>query len=181
MTSSSQDQAISVLNNHGVIAHQTDTVIGLACLPIETQLLRLTRIKQRELQKSFILLASSIQHLYKYIQVSDKELDTLNTETKQPTTWLVTANDHVPLQLIGETGKIAVRITNHVGIKSICDYVGAIASTSANIAGQPICSDIYHARAVFGPSIDYIDQNQTPGTAKSSTIIDLCSKTILRR
>ena len=181
MTSSSQGQAVSVLNNYGVIAHQTDTVIGLACLPVELQLFRLCRIKQRNLQKSFILLASSIKQLSNYIHVNNKESDILNTPTKQPTTWLVTAKENTPVQLIGETGKIAVRITNHVAVKSICDYTGAIASTSANIADQQICSDIYQIRKVFGPSIDYIDQNQTPGTGKSSTIIDLSSGNILRR
>lgn len=181
MTSSSQGQAVSILNNGGVIAHQTDTVIGLACLPMKPQLLRLSRIKQRSLQKSFILLASSIKQLSSYVHVDDKELGILNSASKQPTTWLVTAKDNVPVQLIGETGKIAIRITDHVGVKSICHYVGAIASTSANIAGQQICSEINHVRSVFGPSIDYIDQNQTSGTAKSSTIIDLSSGNILRR
>jgi tRNA threonylcarbamoyl adenosine modification protein (Sua5/YciO/YrdC/YwlC family) len=180
MTYSSQNQATVVLNNHGVIAHQTDTVIGLACLPTEKLLTRLIRIKQRHHQKSFILLASSLDQLNDFIQVDTNGLCLLNTVRQQPTSWLVPAKSKVPPQLLGNTNKIAVRITNHPGIKSICDYVGAIASTSANISDQPICMDLQQARKIFGPNIDYIDQNQTLGTGKSSTIVDLNSGNILR-
>jgi L-threonylcarbamoyladenylate synthase len=180
MTLSSQDYAASVLINNGVIAHQTDTVIGLACLPTERLLLRLSRIKQRNKQKSFILLASSSQQLNDFIQVDAKAFETLDTATQQPTTWLVPARNNVSPLLIGNSNKIAIRITNHAGVKSICAQVGAIASTSANISDQQICYDMNQVRAIFGPSIDYIDQTQTPGAGKSSTIIDLITGAILR-
>jgi L-threonylcarbamoyladenylate synthase len=180
MTNSSHNQAAVVLQNHGVIAHQTDTVIGLACLPINKLLTRLSKIKHRHHQKCFILLASSLDQLNDFIQVDEDSLSTLATVTQQPTTWLVAAKKNVSQQLIGNTNKIAVRITNHIGVKSICDQVGAIVSTSANISTQPICINTQHARNIFGPNIDYIDQNQTPGTGKSSTIIDLSSSNILR-
>lgn len=180
MTDSSHNKAAIVLQNHGVIAHQTDTVIGLACLPNEKLLSRLTRIKQRHHEKSFILLASSVDQLKRFIQVDAGSLKTLGTATQLPTTWLVSPNKNVSKQLIGSTNKIAVRITDYIGIKSICDQVGAIASTSANISDQPICIDTYQARKIFGPNIDYVEQNQTPGTGKSSTIIDLSSSNILR-
>tara|TARA_R110002096_G_scaffold350012_2_gene543057 strand:+ start:1571 stop:2116 length:546 start_codon:yes stop_codon:yes gene_type:complete len=180
MTYSSQNNAAIVLDNFGVIAHQTDTVMGLACLPFEKLLSRLARIKGRPLEKSFILLASSVDQLHAFIQADADALKTLDTATLQPTTWLVPAKENVPTQLIGSTNKIAVRITNHTEVMSICSKVGAIASTSANISDQPICNDAHTVREVFGPSIDYIDQNQTPGTGKPSTIIDLNSGKTVR-
>ena len=180
MTYSSQNKAAVVLSNNGVIAHQTDTVIGLACLPTEKLLLRLIRIKQRHHQKSFILLASSLDQLNDFIQLDTDTLKTLSKATQQPTTWLVPAKNNVSQHLLGNTNKIAVRITNHLAIKSICDHVGVIVSPSANLSDQPICKDTQQVKKVFGPNIDYIDQNQTPGTGKSSTIIDLGSSNILR-
>ena len=180
MTYSSQNRAAVVLQNNGVIVHQTDTVIGLACLPSENLLLRLSSIKHRPHQKSFILLASTLNQLDSFIQLDASSLETLKAPTQQPTTWLVTAKKNVAQQLIGNTNKIAVRITQHHGVRSICEQVGAIASTSANISDQPICKNTQQAREVFGPNIDYIEQNQTPGTGKSSTIIDLSSGNILR-
>ncbi len=180
MTDSSQNKSVVVLQNHGVIAHQTDTVVGLACLPTENLISRLCRIKQRHQHKSFILLASSLDQLDDYIQVDENILKTLDTTTQLPTTWLIPPQKNVSKQLIGSTNKIAVRISKHKGVKSICDHVGAIISTSANISDQPICRNTQQVREIFGPNIDYIDQNQTPGTGNSSTIIDLISGKILR-
>jgi len=180
MTSSSQNKAAVILSNHGVIAHQTDTVMGLACLPTEKLLLRLSRIKQRHHEKSFILLASSLDQLNDFIRLDTNSLKILAKATLKPTTWLVPAKNNVSQQLLGNTNKIAVRLTNHVAVKSICDQIGAIASTSANLSDQPICTDIQQIKKTFGPNIDYIDPNQAPGTGKSSTIIDLITGNILR-
>lgn len=180
MTASSQNKSIVILQNHGVIAHQTDTVIGLACLPTDKLLTRLCRIKQRHHHKSFILLASSLDQLDDFIKVDAATLEKLDTATQLPTTWLIPPSKNVSKQLIGSTNKIAVRITKHKGVKSICDHIGAIASTSANLSDQPICRNTQQARDIFGPNIDYFDQNQTPGTGNSSTIIDLISGNILR-
>ncbi|MFK8027273.1 MAG: L-threonylcarbamoyladenylate synthase [Gammaproteobacteria bacterium] len=181
MPSSSQNSAVNVLNNAGVIAHQTDTVFGLACLPLTQSLLRLANIKSRDEQKSFILLAASAEQVEEFLLADNNTLDLLNKPTATPTTWLVHANKNVPSQLLGSTNKVAVRITKHSPIMDLCIEVGAIASTSANISNQPNCINAQQVRAVFGPNIDYIDQNQTPGSGKSSTIIDLDSGNILRR
>ena len=106
MTNSSHNQAAVVLQNHGVIAHQTDTVIGLACLPINKLLTRLSKIKHRHHQKCFILLASSLDQLNDFIQVDEDSLSTLATVTQQPTTWLVAAKKNVSQQLLGIQTKL---------------------------------------------------------------------------
>lgn len=181
MADSSQSNAAFVLENLGLIAHQTDTVFGLACLPVERLLVRLSHLKQRNNnKKGFILLASSLEQVINFIQTDRESLNKINALKPNPTTWLVTASDSVPQSLLGPTNKIAIRITSHPGIKQICEKVGAIASTSANLSSQNICSNIKQLRAIFGPGIDYIDQNHIPGTGKSSTIVDLVSGSVLR-
>jgi len=181
METSSQLSSVVVLKNFGIIAHQTDTVFGLACLPIESLLARLNQIKKRDHQKSFILLASSANQIAHFLRVDNHVLEQLNAPMINPTTWLVEASNAVPAQLMGSTNKIAIRITQHANIKHLCSHVGAIVSTSANISKQETCSNAQQARAVFGPSIDYIDQDQAPSTGKSSTIIDLSTGNTLRR
>ena len=180
METSSHLSSAMVLKNFGIIAHQTDTVFGLACLPIESLLSRLSRIKKRDNKKSFILLASSTNQIAHFIRVDNHVLEQLNTPMTNPTTWLVEASNTAPAHLIGSTNKIAVRITQHTNIKHLCSHVGAIVSTSANISQQQTCSNAQQARAVFGPSIDYIDQNQAPSTGKSSTINDLSTGNVLQ-
>ena len=181
METSSHQSSTAVLKNFGIIAHQTDTVFGLACLPIEPLLARLIHIKNRDQQKSFILLASSTSQIAGFICADNHVLEQLNTTMTNPTTWLVEASNAAPTQLIGESNKIAIRITQHANIKYLCSQVGAIVSTSANISQQETCTNAQQVRTVFGPTIDYIDQNQTPSTGKSSTIIDLSTGKVLRR
>ena len=181
MTMPSQHKAACVLKNSGIVAHQTDTILGLACLPINKLLVRLSNIKKRPHDKSFILLASSYEQISSYIIADDKTSKTLRCPTKLPTTWLVQPSENISHHLLGPSHKIAIRITSYPPIKLLCEQVGAIASTSANISNQAGCTNPQQIRQMFGPNIDYVDPNQTPGTGKSSTIIDLSSGNIIRR
>ncbi len=180
MTHSTLHPASEVLRNSGIIAHQTDTVIGLACLPHVRTINRLQKLKLRSASKGFILLASSITQLTNYIQANEKELETISTVRPTPTTWLVDPNNNVPADLLGTSEKIAVRITNHPEVKALCDLVGAIVSTSANLSKQEICVDLNQVRSMFGPNIDFIQHNSTIGSGQSSTIIELSSGKVLR-
>jgi len=181
MASLSQRKAALVLKHSGIIAHQTDTIFGLACLPNDALLNRLSNIKKRPLNKTFILLASSYAQISSYVTADEKTIQTLNTPTDSPTTWLVQPAKNISHHLVGETNKIAVRITSFAPIKTLCEQVGTIASTSANISNQLPCTNAQQIRDNFGPNIDYVDPNQTSGSGKSSTIIDLSSGNIIRR
>ena len=180
MASTSLFSAIDVLSHHGIIAHQTDTVIGFACLPSEKLLIRLQRLKLRPDSKGFIVLASSLNQVTHLINANQDELKLITSPTEKPTTWLVNASNLAPNSLLGNTRKIAIRLTQHPDVTTICQHVGAIASTSANLSQQQICHDLNQVRAMFGPGIDYIQKESTPGTGQSSTIIDSSSGTILR-
>ena len=169
-----------VLSQGGIIAHQTDTVFGLACIPHETSLQRLARLKQRDTQRGFIVLASSCEQLNDYIECTPDELRQLKHQHAHPTTYLVNAKPHLPASLIGQHSKIAVRITQHPIVSEICNSIGAIASTSCNISQQDICNDAHVCRTLFGPHIDYIETVSISGTGQASRIIDLSTQKILR-
>ena len=179
MASRSQTVAC-LLSQGGIIAHQTDTVFGFACLPREHTLKKLTRIKQRAVNRGFILLATSTEQLLNYINCSTEEIEILNKPQHRPTTYLVQASEHLPPSLLGEHTKIAVRMVKHPCIISLCENVGAIASTSANISHQEICSQPEKLRTMFGPHIDYIETESIAGTGLASRIIDLASQEIIR-
>jgi L-threonylcarbamoyladenylate synthase len=181
MAALSQHSAVTTLKHDGIIAHQTDTIFGLACLPKQKTLSRLSKIKNRPSNKAFILLASNIEQVEPYIALSEKIENILMTPTESPTTWLIDPAVNISGHMLGETDKVAVRITQYQPIVNLCGHVGAIASTSANISNQAVCTNPSQIRQMFGPNIDYVDQNQNPGTGKSSTIIDLSSSKIIRR
>lgn len=180
MPTPTKQNAAFIIKHHGLIAHQTDTIYGLACLPKHELLTRLTRIKQRPKNKTFLLLASSYQQVAAYINVDSQAIELLTKPTQTPTTWLVPVANNVSPHLIGDSNKIAVRLSHFQPIKLLCEQVGAIASTSANISNHPACTHAQQIRTMFGPGIDYVDPNQTTGTGRSSTIVDLLSGAIIR-
>ncbi len=169
-----------VLSQGGIIAHQTDTVFGFACLPQEHILRRLAVIKQRTLARGFILLASCIDQLDPYIDCSAEEIHRLHQVQSVPTTWLVTAAQNLPPSLHGEHDKIAVRLVCHQTLVALCNQVGPIASTSANISQQDTCADATKLRIMFGPHVDYIETQSVAGTGQASRIIDCLSQEIIR-
>ena len=173
-------RAAAILKNNGIIVHQTDTVLGLACLPKPTLLQRLGQLKRRSQTKGFILLASSIEQLHGYIQIDDEALTVIQRAGSRPTTWLVKAGKQAGAGLIGDGHKVAVRLSQHAGVKSICEKAGAIASTSANLSSLNTCSQFEQARKMFGPHIDYIECAPATGSGQPSRIIDLASGAVIR-
>ena len=59
--------AVNVLNSGGVVSLPTDTIQGLSCLPLNTSLQRLAKLKQRSSKKGFILISNNIHHFEAYV------------------------------------------------------------------------------------------------------------------
>ena len=79
MAGTTTTRAIKMLKHDAIIAHQTDTVYGLACLPKENLLRRLSDIKRRWQKQGFILLTSNVSYLSDYIDCTQNEIDLLNS------------------------------------------------------------------------------------------------------
>ncbi|MEM7303945.1 MAG: Sua5/YciO/YrdC/YwlC family protein [Pseudomonadota bacterium] len=173
-------RAIQVLRQGGVIAHQTDTVFGLASLPYEHLLRRLFQIKHRNNKQGYILLASDVTHLSDFICCTNEEIKILSEAQAKPTTWLVNAHPGIAPSLLGATDKIAVRITAMNSIQQISESLGPIVSTSANLSHQKTCYSSSQVRKMFGASIDYVDTASIPGTGQASKIIDLQTRQVIR-
>jgi|TARA_B110000977_G_scaffold103666_1_gene135332 L-threonylcarbamoyladenylate synthase len=171
--------ALSVLRAGGVIAHHSDTVLGIACLPRAAHLTRMARIKMRTPSKPFLLLADSLTQLNGFV-AEDFELQSLLTSNTKPTTYLVPASKHCPQILIGPSQHIAVRISQHPNVTSISNTLGAFASSSANLSGQKTVCHVAELRKQFGPELDYIYDSGKLGSGQSSRIIDLKTQEILR-
>ena len=176
---SSLHMAISVLRDGGIIAHHSDTVVGFACLPQAANLARLTRIKMRPQHKPFLLLASSHKQLSNFI-TTDIQLQSALAESTTATTYLMNAASTCPEALIGPNQKVAARLSQHPNITGLCHMLGALASTSANLSGQDTVLNLAELRRQFGPELDYLYDSGIKGSGKSSRIINLETKQILR-
>ncbi len=57
-----------------------------------------------------------------------------------PVTWVIPANKSTPKWLTGQFDTLAVRVTDHQLVKTLCRLYGKpIVSTSANLTGQEPC------------------------------------------
>ena len=95
---------------------------------------------------------------------------------------LIKFNNDLPSHLKNHTGKIAIRVSNHLPLKTLFKgFEGLMVSTSANVSGEEIINDPIEIINAFD-DIDVAYYNESLGTNKKpSTIIDLASRKIIRK
>ncbi len=134
------EQAVNWLRQGKLLAYPTEAVYGLGCDPWNEQAVtRLAQLKQRSLNKGFILIASNFAQIEPFIETIPKiALNNVLATWPGPTTWLFPAKSNVPQWLRGHSNNIALRITAHPLAQALCEqYGGAIVSTSANLHASP--------------------------------------------
>ena len=94
---------------------------------------------------------------------------------------IIKYNNNIPTHLKNETRKIAVRVSNHLPLKTLLkDFSGFMVSTSVNISGEQSINDINEIINYFEyDELAYYDES-LGGNDKPSQIIDLESKAIIR-
>ncbi|QNU14989.1 Sua5/YciO/YrdC/YwlC family protein [Thermomonas sp. XSG] len=176
---------VAALHRGGVIAYPTEGVWGLGCDPRdEAAVLRLLALKQRDVAKGLILIASSEAQLAPFIDTASlggSQLAEVRASWPGPNTWIMPASKDAPSWITGAHDGIAVRVTAHPLVRALCDgFGGALVSTSANIASEPSP----RTRAELDPRIvagvDAVTDGETLGRAQPSTIRDARSGAVLR-
>ena len=105
----------------------------------------------------------------------------LNKHWPGPYTFLIKYNEKLPSHLKNESGKIAIRVSNHLPIRNLFERCsGFIVSTSANISGEKNINDPNQIMNYFEyEEMAYYDEilgnNKSP-----TTIIALESRAIIR-
>ena len=160
----------------GVIAHPSDTVYGLACLANNPKAIKeLINLKQRDLDKGFILLASDVGYVLPYI---DENLDInlinrLGQFNAKPTTYLVPKSERTSSLISGSNDLVAVRITSDPLVRYFCENTdSALISTSANLQGEKVASNMTELKTYFNESLSYV-LPPNKYNSEPSIIIDL--------
>jgi len=172
------------IERDAVIAYPTDTIWGLGCHPMcAPAAIRIMNIKQRGLEKGLILLSPDLDYCKPYISelLSSQQINQLQELDSHPVTWLVPAHPGCPVWLTGQHTTIAIRLTNHPFIVSICSAMQApIVSTSANRRGRPSVRNAWQARRQFSTELDAIVAGFSTGTGSASEIRSLQSGHVFR-
>lgn len=145
----------------GIAIIPTDTVYGISALMDESNKKRIERIKDRDPNKNFIVLAtlSKAKHIFGKNLSSD-----------------VYGLWPAPLSVIGlkadKSGTLAVRVPDDRDLERIVNITGPIYSTSVNISGEPPLNDIHAIKSQFGNKVDIIGYNPDAKFSEPSTLLD---------
>ncbi|HAK50608.1 MAG TPA: tRNA threonylcarbamoyladenosine biosynthesis protein RimN [Gammaproteobacteria bacterium] len=177
------DRIVNGLTNGAVIAYPTEGVWGLGCLPdLDVSVGHMLNLKRRDWREGLILIASDISHVNQYLEgISPEAREQLKQVWPSAVTFLVPDNGSVPTWIKGAHSRIALRVSTHPTVRSICDALGgAIVSTSANPTGRPPALDALRVRQYFGSEVDFIVPGQLGDQDGPSEIRDLESGAVIR-
>lgn len=165
-----------ILNNDGVIAFVTDTVWGLGCLPSsEKAVKRIYEIKHREAKKPLILMSDEVYNLFDYIkQPVEKEAQRLiKKHFPGALTLVLEKSENTPDFITSGLNTVGIRIPDNETFSEICKSIDGrvLATTSANISGEPPALTYDEAVKYIGDKVDLVvPSNGYEAQGRASTV-----------
>ncbi len=150
-----------ILKNDGVIAFVTDTVWGLGCLPSSEKAVRkIYEIKHRESKKPLILMSYDTYPLLDYVkQPIEKEAQKLiKKHFPGALTAVLDKSNNTPDYLTSSLPTVGIRVPDNKTFAEICKNIegGVLATTSANISGEPPALSYDEAINYIGDKVDFV-------------------------
>ena len=155
-----------------LISFPTDTVPALATIPVQAELIYAA--KQRSFDKPLILMAAKAEDLWDYVQGSQIEYETWQKIVHQywpgALTLVLPASDKIPTVMNPlEPTTIGIRVPNHPVAQIILAQTGPMATTSANLSGQPALETKAAIEAQF-PEVLTLESTEYQGLGIPSTV-----------
>ena len=155
-----------------LISFPTDTVPALATIPVQAELIYAA--KQRSFDKPLILMAAKAEDLWDYVQGSQREYQTWQKIVNQywpgALTLVLPASDKIPTVMNPlEPTTIGIRVPNHPVAQIILAQTGPMATTSANLSGQPALETKAAIEAQF-PEVLTLESTEYQGLGIPSTV-----------
>ena len=169
-------RAGQILLDGGLVAFPTETFYGLAVNALNEEAVgRLFALKKRGNDRPILILIPSLEYLERYVE-QVPEIASMLIKRFWPggLTLLFRAGPSIPGLLTAGTGKIGIRLSSHPVATGLAKAVDSpITGTSANISGQPPCTNAGEVRDSLKGGVDLIlDGGETKG-GKGSTVLDI--------
>ncbi|MGC9099989.1 MAG: L-threonylcarbamoyladenylate synthase [Caldisericum sp.] len=181
------EEALKHLNNHGVIAFKTDTVMGLGVNGLDNIAVKnLFDIKGRSYDKPLYLLAYSIEQIYDYVYGVTEEALSLMEKHFPGALAIILRSQKKLYTKPNEKGEtLGVRIPNYPDLLDFLAFIKLpILNTSANISNSPPLLTKESVIETFDDKVLYIEFEHDIEMLKlPSTVVDLTSgkPTIIRK
>ena len=140
MTKVSIAELVAGARDGKAICFPTDTVPALATLPENAELI--FTLKQRDVNKPLILMGADAEHLWDFVEGSQDEYEIWQKIADKywggALTLVLPASTKVPQAMNpNDPTTIGVRVPQNDIARSILAQTGPLATTSANLSGQP--------------------------------------------
>ena len=169
--------ALDILISGGIVSFPTETFYGLGVNAFDEQAVnKIFRVKERDINKPLLIFIASkdqLSDLATSVNATAKKL--IDCFWPGPLTLVFEASSKVPEVLIGNTGKIGVRVSGSGFVRRLCELSGfPITGSSANISNNPDPVSAAEVMEALGDKIDLLlDGGKATGT-QSSTVLDVC-------
>ncbi|MHB9033180.1 MAG: L-threonylcarbamoyladenylate synthase [Anaerolineae bacterium] len=180
------ETAVALLRQGEIVAFPTDTVYGVGCDPWQILAVeRLYDVKQRPLTMAIPLLVADTAQVDKVaVELNDTFTNLSEHFWPGELTLIVKRQAAVPEIVTAGGSTLALRMPDNPVALQLCRHLGgALATTSANLSGEPACVTAEQVfRSLTGRIPLILDGGQAHGGV-ASTIIDCVSQPprILRR
>ncbi len=174
--------AIQKINRGEVIAYPTEAVYGLGCNPLDEEaVLKLLALKKRSVDKGLILIASSLEQLDPYLQLTDEIVSRVQASLPEPVTWIIPVQPWVPQWLTGKHSSLAIRVTSHPIARLLCEENnGPLVSTSANTNAKPPATKPWQVSKNLETNELFIVPGEVGNLKQATAIFDVLSQQKIR-
>ena len=150
--------AALMINNGGIIIYPTETLYGLGANALsEISVRRVFIAKGRPYGKPIPILVKDIEMFDEVANVTEQASKLIGSFLPGALTLVLNEKINFPGLITADTGKVAVRISNHPFVKQLFKYISQpLTSTSANISGQDNLYDVNSIYDAFNSKVDLI-------------------------
>ncbi len=170
-------RAVRVLGEGWPVGIPTDTVYGLAVDPFQPGATgRVFDAKRRPPERNLpVLVAGLDQALALAGPLSDQAHALMDTFWPGPLTIVVCGRQDLAAGVGGDDGTIGVRCPAHPVARALCAAAGPLATTSANLHGQPPLVTADEVASTFEASVPVV-LDGGPCTGLPSTVVDCTTR-----
>lgn len=169
-----------LLKDHKNILYPTDTIAGVGCdATSDVAVEKVRQLKNRDENKSFIILVNSDAMLNKYVpEIPEIAWDLIDVSDR-PLTIVFPKGINLSPLVINKDGSVAVRMVKDGFCSKLIQRFGKpIVSTSANLQSEPSPSSLDDVSPQIKEAVDYIVPQEfwKKTGQKASSIIQLNGK-----
>jgi len=163
------ENCIKTMEQGGIILYPTDTIWGIGCdatngLAAE----KIIALKQRPLEKSFVVLVASERDVLRYVAAPDLAVFDYLKKAERPTTVIYEHALGLADNVIAEDGSVAIRICRDEFCKHLIKRLRKpIVSTSANLSGEPSPVSFREINELIIRDVDYVVQYRQKNVLKA--------------